>query len=710
MLRTRLFHKTVIASTIACAFGGAVAENAVELGTVEVSAAVESPYATKEGFAGTKTHTPLIETPMSVQVVPREVIDDQQALSLKDSLRNTSGVVSNAYSYYDFIQIRGFENGYAANYRNGLQLQAITGLEMALLDRVEVVKGPSSMLYGRVEPGGFVNMVTKKPESERAFSFQQQIGSYGLRKSTIDATGKITEDGTLLYRAIGAWTQADSFMDHVHKENKVGALYLTWRPNQRFELNVGFEAQNNRFVDTEDIGIPIIGSRPANVSRKSFYGDTLGWDIPNKANRTLYAFDWTYALNDQWKLTQRFHYDQRDEQQFTIWNNGFDSGTGMLDRGLWYVQPDRKTIATNIDLVGDVVLGGMRHRLLAGIDYFRFTSQWHGFSGTDPAITPINIWNPTYGLNAAAIRSLAENFFYDTVDEWHGFYLQDQISLNDRWELLLSGRYDMAKYGNGYSATSLSDASANLKPTTDSAFSPRIGLLYKLTPNQSIYGSYTESFGANNARSVSGGKFEPEHAKQVELGAKSTLFNGRGSASVTLFQLEKSNMLTPDLATPDPSDNTTLGQVRNRGIEFDLGGQVTENISLIGSYTYNRSKITQDNAGNQGNELPNVANHVANLWAKYDFTPGSRTGWETGGGIYYVGERQGDKANSWQLPAYTRVDAMLAYRSKIIGEKLTFQLNVQNLFDKVYFDRGNGGTGAKYGAPRTFIGSVKIDF
>ncbi len=203
-------------------------------------------YKASTASAGTKTDTPLLETPMSVQVITEEVIDDQQALSLKDVVRNSSGVVSNAYTYYDFIQIRGFDNGYAANYRNGLQLQAITGLEPALLDRVEVVKGPASMLYGRVEPGGLVNLVTKKPQKEAAYSLQQQVGSYGLKKTTADATGKINEDGTLTYRAIGAWTQADSFTDYVQSENKVGALYTTWQPNERFELNLGFEAQDIR--------------------------------------------------------------------------------------------------------------------------------------------------------------------------------------------------------------------------------------------------------------------------------------------------------------------------------------------------------------------------------------------------------------------------------------------------------------------------------
>ncbi len=179
---------------------------------IEISALA---YSLNNAAGGTKSDTPIIETPMSVQVIPKAVIDDQQATSVKDVVRNSSGVAPNSYSYYDFIQIRGFTNGYAANYRNGLQLQAITGLEMALLDRVEVVKGPASMLYGRVEPGGLVNLVTKKPEAANAYSLQQQAGSHGFIKTTGDATGKVNDSGTLLYRAIGAWTESESFMPNI---------------------------------------------------------------------------------------------------------------------------------------------------------------------------------------------------------------------------------------------------------------------------------------------------------------------------------------------------------------------------------------------------------------------------------------------------------------------------------------------------------------
>ncbi len=688
---------------------GPVAEGKT-LGEVKVSSEREIPYAARRASAATKTDASLLETPMSVQVVPREVMDDQQVIGIKDAVQNISGVMSAEYEWYDYVQIRGFSNGYAGNYRNGLQLQAITGLDMALVDRIEVVKGPASMLYGRIDPGGLVNLVTKRPQGEKALSVQQQFGSYGQLRTTVDATGRVNEDGTLLYRLIGAYSEADSFMDHVQKRNAVGAAYLSWKPSAAFELNLNFEAQNNRFMDTEDQGIPIIGNRVPRVSRDSYYGDPVNWDIPNRQSRTLLGFDWTLALNDRWKITQRLHWDQRDEQQLTFWFNGM-SGPTTLSRGVWFVHPERETIATNIDLLGDVEIGGMRHRLLFGLDWFRFTSDWHGFSGTTPVVPDIDIFRPTYGISASALKGLAENWFYRDHDEWHGFYVQDQISLSNHWELLIGGRYDWARTGNGFDATSLSAARDALDLKNEEAFSPRVGILYKVNPATSFYASYSESFGSNNGRSATGSLFDPQRGKQYEVGAKAQLLGGRLTSSAVLFDLEKSNILTADLSTPDPSDQTPLGKVRSKGLEVDVSGQVSKHVSLIGSYTYDDASITKDNNGNEGNRHPNVPLHSGSLWAKFDSAPGGAEGWEAGGGVYLRGKREGNNANTWQLPGYGRVDAMIGYRTRVAGKKLSTQLNVQNLFDKVYVDRGGfGGTVAKYGSPRTFLGSIKVDF
>lgn len=707
-MRTKfLVWMVMLAPTVAVA---TEAQPEKTLEEMSISAApVGDEYALPLAAAATKTDTPLLETPMSVQVVPREVMDDQQVVTIKDAVKNVSGVVSSFYNYYDFIQLRGFENTGATVYVNGLQLQSIGGLETALLDRVEVIKGPASMLFGRVDPGGLVNIVSKKPQEQFAASLQQQVGEDGFLRTTADITGKVTEDGTALYRLVGAYHQADSFMDEVQKRNAVGAASFTFKPVKEFEFNLRLEAQDYKFVDTEDIGIPVVGNRPVKVSRSTFLGDAVGWDIPNNPKRTLVGLDWTYVFNEQWKLTQRFHWDDRDEHQTTLWNNGFD-GISMLDRGLWFVDVDRKTFATNIDLIGDLKLAGMRHKLLVGVDWYKHTEDWTGFSGTTPLVPAINIYSPdNHAISASALRGLADNFFYRVEDDWYGLYAQDQISVTDRLELLLGGRYDWAKTGNGQSGTSLADANNLLERNKDEAFSPRVGLLYKLNPMISLYTSYSESFGQNNGRSATGGTFDPQSAEQYEIGGKYSAADESLTASIAIFNLEKQNVLTDNVNTPAPGDQIAIGKVRNRGLEVDIAGRVTRHVSLISSYTYNDMEITVDNDGNQGNRPRNVPRHSANIWAKYDTAPGAYEGWQAGAGLNLVGRRFGDNANTWELPGYATMSAMLAYRSKIGSKGISAQINIDNLLDRQYYDRG-GFDAAKYGAPRTAIGSVKLDF
>lgn len=701
-------HVIALASALAATPALPAESSSAGASTQDTIVVIGKKYTDREASSGTRTNVPLLETPMSVQIVSRDAMDDLQVISLKDGIRNVSGIMSADYNFYDFVQIRGFTNGYAANFRDGLQLQAITGLEMALVERIEVVKGPASMLYGRIEPGGLVNLVTKQPQAETAISVQQQVGTRGLLRSSADLTGRLDQDGTLLYRIIGAYSESESHLDFVRRDNMVGAAHLTWRPSDRFELRLNVEKQYHRFMDTEDQGIPIVGDRAARVPRSRYYGDPVNREIPNKQNRTLFAVDWTWSLNDDWALTQRFHWDHRNEQQLTLWFGGFD-GVDTIDRGVWYVQPKRNTLASNLDLTGDFELAGMRHRFLLGVDWFEFTSTWHGFSDFAPdVVPPISLSAPAYGISAAAMRALPENFFYADADKWMGIYVQDQISLTERFELLVGGRYDWAKNGNGYSPTTLTEARSLRSLNHDRAFSPRAGLLYRITPDLSVYGSYTSSFGTNNGRTATGASIDPQEGEQLEFGIKASFLDESLSLTTSVFELTKSNLLTPDLGTPEPDDNIAIGKARNRGLEIDLAGQLTRNLSVIATYAHSSAKITRDNSGNQGHRMRNVPRHAASLWARYDAAPGAESGLEFGAGLYLVGEREGDDANSWQLPGYERFDAMAAWRMRIGAVPVRLQVNVDNLFDVTYIDRGNSN--AKYGAPRTVIGSVRVDF
>jgi iron complex outermembrane receptor protein len=278
----------------------------------------------------------------------------------------------------------------------------------------------------------------------------------------------------------------------------------------------------------------------------------------------------------------------------------------------------------------------------------------------------------------------------------------------DTFHILGGGRYDWARTGSGLSDQSL--AAAKRTWAQDTAFSPRVGVLYQPQDWISMYGSYTESFGANNGRSATGKPFSPETATQYEIGLKANLLDERLQATLAFYTLTKHNVLTPDLSTPDPTDSIAIGAVRSRGIEYDVAGQVTQRLSLIGSYALTDTRITRDNSGNKGNRFASVPLHAGSLWAKYEVNSGYLTGLSIGGGIFLRSQRQGDNENTFQLPGYTRLDAMVAYQFFPFGSPVTVQLNLYNLTDHTYYDRSSNRLNIHAGEPLNFMGSIRWEF
>lgn len=714
------FSRTLLSTLLAGGFSAVTAEEAKVLAPVEINATAETPYVVKRSTSATKTESDLLETPMAVQVIPLEVIEDRQLQNTLEAAKTVSGVQAQPGTFYDHLQIRGFGNG-GKNFRNGLGLEGITNsVNMAFVDRVEVVKGPASMLYGRIEPGGFVNVVTKKPQEEAAISLQQQFGSWGMQRTTGDATGALNEERTLLYRVIGVYDKGDSWVRFDHHESKALAAALTFRPSTAFEFNLNLEHYNTRQTSPDGTGvIPVIGNRLANLPRSFSASEATMWrDFPYTLERNLIGFDWTYKFNNDWKLTHRFHYTHVDETQTAIglWNgtNGVDT---FVNRTFVYNPVERDIYGTNLDLQGEVTTGSVRHKLLFGADWYTYSEKFGGYVGPSP-LPDLNIFNPVYGnFDPAVLRALVNQSASNKVWKYNspstGIYAQDQIAFDEHWHLLLGGRYDVATtrmstvYGAAPSACYPNCTAEPMVHYTDSAFSPRVGLLYKLNNSASVYGSYSQSFGSNNGISATGSRFDPEKGTQYELGAKSALLNGKLLASATLFDLRKSNILTPDLANPGAS--IAVGEVRSRGLELDLSGQLSKHVSVMGSYTYDDAVVTKDNGGVQGKHYRGVAPHAFSLWSKYDFAPGAREGWSLGAGLLALDDRWGDNTNTWKLPAYVKVDALAAYRTMLAGKTFSFQLNVKNLFDKKYFEASDGGTNAYYGAPRTIIAGVKVD-
>ncbi|MBY6242601.1 TonB-dependent receptor [Methylosinus sp. Sm6] len=693
----------------------------------------ETGYARSSTASATRTQTPLIDTPQSVQIVPREVIRDRQILNVLEAVQNVSGVqADNSGIFYDNFLIRSFSSGYGRSYRNGLRVDGTGGtVDMAFTDRVEVVKGPASMLYGRIEPGGFVNVVTKRPQEDFAATLDTQFGSWGVSRTIADITGPVDAEKTVLYRLMGVYDRADSWVNFDHRNNGAAALYLTFRPTENFEANVQFEHYEQMksirpgqipvallYDDSgKPVTIPGFNDQPAKLSRRYNQADNEYYSqFPFVVHRTVYAFDWTWRFADKWKVTNAFHYIDAHENQNAIFTSGFDGVTAS--RSFYVGVVKRYQLSTNLNLIGEIDTGPVHHELLAGVDWFHYGDDWPstGWLSSFPAL---NVWAPSYGGVGPLMHSVADAGRDNTLfaSRWQNFgaYVQDQIGFfEDRVHLLLGGRYDKAE--ESYGATYGSDSAScypfcspypmQRNPDT-TPLSPRVGLLVKADPDTSVYGSYSRSAGTNNGRGAAGDMFAPERGLQWEVGVKKLWMDGRLSTSLALFDLRKKNVLQADPF--NPAFSLAVGEVTSRGVEFDVAGQLTENLSVIGSYTFNSVKITDDNDnGNVGRRYYGAAPNVGSLWAKWDTAPGAREGFEFGAGFYAMDRRYGSNDNSWYMPSYVKFDAMAAWRTVIAEHDVAFRFNVKNIGDERYFENSNGYNTAAYGAPRTFLGQVSF--
>lgn len=697
-------------------------EITVKAGTENPNSPYNKSYTRSNATTATKTDTPIMKSPVSVQVIPRAVMDDQQAISVGDALKNVSGVQLGSYTFYDGFNIRGFDNN-QSNYRNGLLQPFITNLETANLDRIEVLKGPAAILFGRIEPGGMVNLVTKRPLDMPYYSVQQQFGSYDLYRTTVDTTGPILGNRSLLYRFNLAYKDNNSFRDFVSAEHLFVAPSLTWRPNNRFEANIDLEYQKDTWVeDGSDGGIPAIGRRPAPIPISRYLGDAhYNRAFPNKQDRILVGMDWTYRFNENWQLKNRFHYLNTDYHQRILWAGGLQADNATLDRGIWHTQFDRVNYGTNLDLTGHFNTGFLEHKVLVGFDLYRYHSSplpgaaYFGTSPTGLAIPSINIFNPQYNFDYRTFLNIAQEIHTNKeFNNWYGVYFQDQITLWNKLHIMGGGRQDWAHYGNNWNDPAV------FQTDRTSYFSPRGGVLYQPWQWLSVYGNFVDSLGLNNFGRSASGPLPPQVATQYEAGFKTAFFDQRLISTFSFFHITKQNVSAID--PNNPLFNIAIGEVRSQGFEMDITGQVTDNLNIIATYAYIDAEITKDlgmndndpsfgvTPGNRGNRLASVPRHSGSIWATYNFTDENLRGLKIGSGVFVRGEREGDNANTFQLPGYARWDASIGYEFRRNGFRITPQFNVYNILDHEYFDNSSFRGNIRPGIPFTVLGSIRLEY
>ena len=678
----------------------------VEAKPVTVIASRQS-YNVTHSTTATKTDTPIMETPFSIQAVPQQVIRDQQAVRLDTALNNVSGVFQNqSFSLIESFNIRGFTT--FDYYREGTRIQAALTQagrrETANLERIEVLKGPASILYGRIDPGGMINLVVKKPQVEPYYSLQQQIGSYDFYRTALDATSKLNESGSLLYRFNMSYENSGSFREFVQNDRAFFAPVVQWKLSDRTQIT--FDVEYGKGKVRPESGTVASGNRPVSLPIQRNLGESFA-----KAtyDSTLAGFQWSHQFNDQWKVQHRFYVQDSTENDDVVLPLALQADGRTLDRFFAGFRDNKhRSYNTSVDLTGHFDTWFAKHTLLAGGDYYHFRNT--GTIIDNFAFPSIDIFNPVHG--GAPVRDPADDFSFDAREKWFGLYLQDQIQLPHHVRILAGMRYDNAEIA---ADSTFGGVQTSLTSKQDKVV-PRVGLLWQPIKALSLYGNYVEGFGVPNlgALAVGGTQLKGQTSQQWEVGAKTELFDGRWNATLAWFDLTKQNIPTghSDPALAALGFSVLTGEARNRGIEMDLAGEVLPGLNVIGNYAYTDSEITQNNDGTVGNRFPNVPKHAGSLWATYRFQEPKLTGWKVGTGLLVRGERQGNQQNNFQMPGYVLFNMMTSYTLNVWNTRLTAQLNADNILGQEYFPNsaGFGLTRIDIGTPRFFMGSLKMEF
>jgi iron complex outermembrane receptor protein len=645
----------------------------------------------------TRLNVPLRDTPRSIQVIPREVIEDQAANRIGDALRNVSGVVRDGGfgGTADQFAVRGF---FLRNrFRDGFRDPNFSVQDTANIERIEVLKGPASVLFGSVQPGGAINIVTEQPLAIPRQEAQLQVGNFGFFRPTVDLTGPLTESEDLRYRLNLAFEYSDGFRDLDQDAWRFfAAPVVAWDITDDTTLTLDFS-----YVDSErpfDRGLVAIGRDVADIPVTRFLGEP---DDFYELEEVSVGYQLEHQINDQWQVRNAFRFLSSDTVDFRAEPLRLNENTGELTRNFRSNDDLSQTYLLQTEVNGRFNTGPLEHNLLLGFDLSRVAS-----GGTQSRLpggrTPsINIFDPVYNQVTPPGFDELTNVVRDGFGRTDsiGIFAQDQIDLTDNLHLLLAGRFDFVEQR---SVNNRNDTTSSQSPT---AFSPTVGLLYRPIDPLALYASYSRSFLPNFGTDADGDFLDPERGTQYEVGLRTEFLDGNLIANLAAYHLELSGLATFD---PVTDSSVPTAKQRSRGIELDLSGEILPGWNVIASYGYIDAEYTEEFFGLEpGSRVQNVPEHTASLWTTYEIQAGDLQGLGFGAGVFHVGERAGDFSDTFDLPGYWRTDAAVYYSRN----NWRAAINVQNLFDVRYFQANNFGRVAiEPGAPLTIVGSVSVDF
>ncbi|WP_323739857.1 TonB-dependent siderophore receptor [Acinetobacter oleivorans] len=702
--------KTLLAVTIFSLMTAGHADETAEqqnstnvLPTISIQAQKEpsSPYVATKATSALKSDAPLFKTAQSVSVVTREQLDQKQARTLADALEGVAGVEAGKLGrrgWDDFV-IRG-QTSSDSVYVDGLRVGQNTyvATELSGMDQVQVLKGPASINFGLVAPGGMVNLVTKRPEAENFARASMTYGSYNLKEGTFDLNYSPNNSEKGAFRLNGRISDQDDPTDYVYFKNYYLSPSYNFDLGDKTDLSVIASYQHREYIRQQ--GLPVIGTLKDNpngaIDRSLYIGDPNFGKYEADVYRTGYTFK--HAFDNGWNFNQNFAVQKTEMDGTAVFAQTkkfwADSSYTTINRA----NNSRHQVIDNLSFAIDNRLNkqfdlyGMQHDINIGVDAFQEKSD---YTNDKYDIGNLNIYDPVYGQNV----TLKQNVRDINRLKYLGLYLRDRIQLNDQWLLSLSGRQDWAQT----QSTSLVTSSASKQ--SDNAFTGSASVMYTLNDIVAPYVSYATSFTPNSGTDVNNNPFKPEEGKQVEVGMKLQSPNQRIQGAIAWYDLKRQNVVVND--SINTSEKVQRGEQLTRGIETELNAEILEGLKLTAAYTYTiDAEISKDaNSSNVGKALDNIPEHAYSLSARYKFDPTSKLGWYVGGGFRGETYKTVDGLDV-HIPGYTVFDTEAGYDAGHWGA----QLAIRNLFDKDYYAGALNENLVTLGNPRQINFTVKFNY
>lgn len=660
---------------------------------VETATGPVPGYRATLSATATRTDTPLRDVPQSIQIVPRAVIEDQAAVRLTDVIQNVSSVQLNGtggnrgetYNIRGFVTPRYAINGFPLT---GAMDRPEAFFDLANVERVEVLKGPSSVMVGLSEPGGIINVVTRAPTKDFHFDGAFQGGSFDFYRGELSVSGPLDAAGTLTARATGSIQTDSGFREGARKsERAYAAAALRWQPDMLTQVDLTAD-----YVDQKvpfDRGLIADADGDYVHDARVYYGER--WSTTGAEKLVL-------GLAAQRQVTPwlMLRFTGRHTDALVTDHNAVDlqgNANGLIRRRITNRTEDTSDLSMRFDALIDAYTGPLEHRIMAGVER---SEGDMAFWSARANIASVSTTAPVLGVTPVPVASVNNVYDYD-VSNW-GFYLKDQIALGDKWKALAGLRYDRAK---SYTWDRLDGTET---PTKDDALTLRAGLVYQPTASVSLYASYTQSFQPQQGQLVDGTPLDPEEGEQFEAGVKLDLLD-RLSITAAVFQITKQNVATEDLDNPDFSILT--GEQRVRGVELDVTGEILPGWNVIANVSHLDAEITRDNTFAVGNRLNGVPDFSGRIWTSYSFRGGALSGLSLGGGVRVVGKRQVDLDNRFTIAGYETLDASIRYA---IDEHWEVAVNAENLADTFFVEGVQGDNNLYPGTPRRIVGTLRARF